>query len=329
MYFPSGDERRWLEQGVLADARRLGVSDSLRGWNWGQPPLRPIYAAPLDASALESSICPTGRDLYLHGLGVMEGAAKGMVEGAVLKSVAARVVQEAKEAIYRRGLSGVDTLERRAAQAFRRVQRLRGSGCDETEVQLWSLRAFELRRVIERIIEAASCGGAHGSESIIAKALPISVGVEIDGRLLGLSSSITADAICWSEMTVSSIVFGGEPEPNRHRIAGLALALEGASGRAVDVGCVVSVRFVEGHVQVHRDYHLIGDEERQLFVERRDEQMRVVESGVDPGLPITCPRECGHFATCHPRVTWLPEPNEKRILANLPDLDAPEIAIGR
>ena len=63
---------------------------------------------------------------------------------------------------------------------------------------------------------------------------------------------------------------------------------------------MVHVRFVGGRVVVERDFHIIGDELRQMFIEERDEKMRVVAEEVDPGLPAACPSSCPHLATCHP-----------------------------
>ncbi len=51
---------------------------------------------------------------------------------------------------------------------------------------------------------------------------------------------------------------------------------------------------------IERDYHLIGDELRQMFVEERDEKLRLAAEELDPGLPAVCPRTCPYLATCHP-----------------------------
>jgi CRISPR-associated protein Csa1 len=78
------------------------------------------------------------------------------------------------------------------------------------------------------------------------------------------------------------------------------VVLESLFEKPVDVGCVVYARFMNGRVVIERDFHLIGDELRQMFIEERDEKARLVAEELDPGLPAACPPTCPCLRTCHP-----------------------------
>jgi hypothetical protein len=80
---------------------------------------------------------------------------------------------------------------------------------------------------------------------------------------------------------------------------------------------VVYARFVHGRVVVERDFHLIGDELRQMFVEERDEKARMASEELDPGLPGVCPRTCPYLRTCHPVEPRRVEGPRSPIPANL------------
>ena len=66
MYFASAEEQRWVQRGLLPEARRQPVAEELRGWSWHQPPLKPVYDRPLGVYEVAGKYCPTGRDLFLR-----------------------------------------------------------------------------------------------------------------------------------------------------------------------------------------------------------------------------------------------------------------------
>jgi CRISPR-associated protein Csa1 len=117
--------------------------------------------------------------------------------------------------------------------------------------------------------------------------------VKLDGRFLGLSEHLAADAISFPDVAVLDLKFGPRETFHRLTTTGYALVLESLFDRPVDVGCVVYSRFMNGRIIVERDFHLIGDELRQMFVEERDEKARLVTEELDPGLPAVCARICG------------------------------------
>ncbi len=147
--------------------------------------------------------------------------------------------------------------------------------------------------------------GQIGGDGLVALALPIDVNVPVPGRYLGLAEPTIADAVSFRDGIVFAIMF--EPPEERHHLVttGLALAAESAFERPFDIGCTVFLRGRGNRVEVRRDFHVIGDEVRQVFIEEQDDRMHMLDAGVDPGLPEQCPPSCPLLVTCRPSLTEL------------------------
>jgi CRISPR-associated protein Csa1 len=306
VYFASAEETRYIQRGLLLEARRNPVLDELRGWSWPEPPLRPIYARLLDVMDVQGDLCPTGRDLYLaEAEGVPRALSSAAAEGSLLKAALASALREAKALIFRYGVDAVDHLERMAEEAFAQLEGdVSAIDADERRRDaLWRLRAFEARRVLERFSDVLATVGPAGADALAALALPIDVDVPMNGRLLGLTTRVMADAVSFRDGMVFAVEF--DPPDERHYLAtaGLALVAESIFERPFDLGCVVYPRVLGNRVEAQRDFHVIGDEVRQIFVEERDDRMHLLDAGVDPGLPAHCPASCPHLLICHPPVT--------------------------
>jgi CRISPR-associated protein Csa1 len=305
VYFATTDEMRYVQRGLLAEARRAGLSEELRGWSWHEPPLRPIYARPLEIADVVGGLCPTGRDLYLYEeRAILHPLARGADDGPLVRAAVASVLAEAKRLIYLHGADAVDELEELAEQAFGQT---RGDGCavdldERCRERLWRMRAFEVRRVLERVTDVLGSVGAVGADALVELALSITVDVPLSGRFLGLAERIVADAVSFRDGIVYSLAF--EPPEERHHLmtAGLALVVESVFERPIDLGCIVYPQVVGRRVEVRRDFHVIGDELRQVFIEERDDRMRIVDDGIDPGLPAECPARCPLLPTCRPKL---------------------------
>ncbi len=309
-----------MQRGLLVEAREHPVLDELRGWSWPRPPLRPIYGRPIALEDVAGGTCPTGRDLYLaEEYGEPRLLPRAVTVGGVFKAVVASVLLETKALIARAGVAALDELERVAEDAHAQVSG-EPPGADEderTRQRLWRMRAFEAQRVLARVAEHALAGGAMGGDALAALAVPVHVDVPLGGRCLGLAERVLADAISFRDGIVYGLAF--EPPDERHRLltAGVALLAECAFERPFDVGCVVYPRVSETRVEVRRDYHVIGDEVRQVFVEERDDRMRLLEMGADPGLPAECPGSCPYLRICRPPLTVMPAPAQGPVSANL------------
>jgi CRISPR-associated protein Csa1 len=124
--------------------------------------------------------------------------------------------------------------------------------------------------------------------------------MKLDGRHLGLSQHLSVDGVSFPNLTVFELKFGQRRDFHRLSTTGYALVIESLFEVPIDVGCVVYVRLADGRVSLERDFHLIDDELRQVFIEERDEKMRLIAVEIDPGLPNQCPSSCPYLRACYP-----------------------------
>ena len=327
MYFASAEEQRWVQRGLLPEARRQPVAEELRGWNWDRSPLKPIYDRPLGVYEIAGKYCPTGRDVFLRRVERAQAAPNtGMLEGRRLHQVVAEVLTEAKRLIYTHGAASIPFLESLAGAVgmYQADDAPPMAEADLLSTKARALRAFELRRIVERVEAVLAHQPYVQADALAMLALPVNVEIKLDGRFLGLSEHLAADAIAFPDVAVLDLKFGPRESFHRLTTAGYALVLESLFEKPIDVGCIVYARFVNGRVVIDRDFHIIGDELRQMFVEERDEKARLVAEEIDPGLPEVCPRTCPYLRTCHGgeqhRVDVLRSPTS----ANLAEAGEPE-----
>lgn len=327
MYFASAEEQRWVQRGLLPELRRQPVAEELRGWNWDRPPLRSIYDRPLGVYEVAGKYCPTGRDVFLRRVQQIQTTPNlGMREGQRLHRVVADVLTEAKRLIYVHGQASVPFLEALSGSVQFGPEGDAGptDDGDLLAAKARAVRAFESRRIVERVEAVLARQPYVQADALAMLALPVGVEVKLDGRFLGLSEHLAADAISFPDVAVLDLKFGPRETFHRLTTTGYALVLESLFDRPVDVGCVVYSRFMNGRIIVERDFHLIGDELRQMFVEERDEKARLVTEELDPGLPAVCPRSCPYLRTCRPADQGRVEPLRSPISANLVEATEPE-----
>ncbi len=318
VYFATAEEQRFVQRGLLPGVRRQRTVEELRGWNWHQPPLKPIYGGePLGMHEVSGKYCPTGRDVFLRRVQAVHAPAnRGMRDGRVLHAEIARLFVAAKRLVYLHGANCVPHLARLAETMDGRDEPAAPDDSLEVAAKVEALRNFEIRRIAERV-EGVLAAQPHAEPDALAiLAMPVHVEIKLDGRYLGMSGHLAADALAFPEMTVLDLKFGPREPFHRLTTTGYALVLESLYEVPVDVGCVVYVRFVNGRVVVERDYHVIGDELRQTFVEERDDKMRSVSEELDPGLPDRCPGTCPYLPTCRPADGAVGAP-DRAVPANL------------
>lgn len=318
MYFLSDEERRLILRRLLPEARAQGVADDLRGWRWDRPPILPIYDAPLTVDEVADSPCDTGRDVYLRRvLGVCAARARQSIERHAFQAVVTDLITGAKRLIYQYGAACLDALEGLRAQPLPVPD-------DGLSHEAWLalghklevLRAFEARRVIERVEATLARYPTAGPDALATLALPVQVGLRLDGKFLGLSSLLHADAVLLAEGIVAQLSVS--PRQERHRLltTGYAMVLESLYERPFDIGFIVYVNVLEGRVVVERDLHIIGDELRQRFLQEREERARLVDEEIDPGLSMECPTVCPFLEHCHPSVERQPKASRRPGVAN-------------
>ncbi|MGC7847233.1 type I-A CRISPR-associated protein Cas4/Csa1 [Desulforudis sp. 1088] len=308
MYFFTDEERKFLVRGLLPKAREQGVADELRGWNWHQPPLAPIYELRLGVSEVASGYCPTARDLYLRRVrGIRPPAGPAMLRGTALHAAMVHVLVNAKRLIYHHGVAKHHII-------VRELQELPGldvepysKGLTPADKERLASEAgvvadFEKARVIARIQECLVKQPYISEDSLVNLAIPVVVEQKLDGSFLGLSSNLSADALSFCEPLILDLKFGEQHKFHRLQTTGYALAMEAIYEFPVNLGCVVYAEIRNGRLVMRKDIHIIDDELRQWFIEARDDRMRMIHEEIDPGLPDECPDKCYCYEVCRLRI---------------------------
>jgi len=302
LFFLSDEERRHVLRKLLPESRRADVHPELRGWSWSEPPLSPVYDVPLGVSEVAGRYCGSARDLYLRRvIGIQAPPNAAMLEGRLLHRAVADQLLRAIRIVYTSPVEGV----------LRALEELRTPPAEgvapatvpeqvraELSRKVAALAEFEYHRIVSRVADVLARQPRVGPSGLVALALPVTVEMPLDGRFLGLSRHLSADAVSIFEPMVVDLKFGQRRDFHRLATAGYALVMESLHEFPINLGCVTYVGVEGGRVTLDRDFHLIDDELRQWFVEARDEAMRLVSEGVDPGLSGECYETCPYWRHC-------------------------------
>ncbi len=305
MYFLSDDERKFFLKKMLPKARKLDIDDDLRGWNWHQPPLEPVYEEKLSVYEVSNGYCASGRDLYMRRvLNQKHKPNYFMISGKAYHQILVNVMENAKKLIYHYGPRDAVKL----TAALRRpldiewpneMSILTEEQKKELAVRGIYLRDYQQGRIAARVDELLTKQPYIGSDSLAHLAVPLVCELKLDGRFLGLSPYLSTDAFVISEPMIMDLKFGAPQKFHRLSTTGYALVMEALYEMPVNLGCIIYGEFKNGKLTVNKDMHLIDDELRQWFIESRDEKMRMISEEIDPGLSQDCKDFCPGFAVCH------------------------------
>lgn len=304
MYFLNEEEKKQLTKGYLPRSRQMEIAEELRGWNWHQPPLGPVYDIKLALYEIANSYCPTNRDLYLRRVDrIRTKANAAMVRGRVFHEVLVRVLVDAKRLIYEKGVGAYQEILTEINMPldldFIRTYRdlLGEEELQELIKKAEILARFEKSRVCARLQEILVKQPYIGVDSLAALSIPVVVEQKLDGTFLGLSANLSADAFTFSEPMVLDLKFGESKKFHHLTTTGYALVMEALYEYAVNLGCIVYAEFKNDRLVVKKDIHIIDDELRQWFIEERDEKMRMVYEEIDPGIK-DCYETCPYILQC-------------------------------
>lgn len=305
MYFVTEHEKQYLVKGLIPKSRSIEIAPELRGWNWNEPPLEPVYDTRLALYEVAGRYCPTARDVYARRvLHASSEPRTAMATGSYYHALLAAVITQAKRLLYQQhGVGGYQ----KALAALKEfpddletdmLRTLDPATAREVRVAGRALWEFESIRIGARVMETLAAYPHLGDDALISLALPVVVEQRLDGSLLGLSSQLSADASMMAEAIVLDLKFGEPRDFHRLTTTGYAMVMESIYEYPVTIGCIVYAKFEHGRWSVQKDFHIIDDELRQRFIEERDEKMRIVSEEMDPGLPDTCPRWCQYYSVC-------------------------------
>lgn len=304
MYFLPEEDKKQLLRYLLPKARELGIAEELRGWNWHQPPLEPVYGARLALYEVAGGYCPTARDVYLRRVRGIKGRPNlAMLQGTVFHAAVAEVLVGAKRALYHYGADDYravcDAIQAQSVTVPEElVRQMTGDQLSETAAKVQLIADFEKARILARLQEVLSKHPYIGADALVNLVVPVVVEQKLDGTFLGLSGSLSTDAFLFPEPMVLDLKFGEPRDFHRLSTTGYALVMEALYEFPVNLGCIVYVEFRGHRLLIKRDLHIISDELRQWFIETRDEKARLVAEEIDPGVG-DCPAMCQYYQVCH------------------------------
>jgi CRISPR-associated protein Csa1 len=305
VYFLTDEERKLLLRNYLPKAREQGVAEELRGWNWFQPPLAPVYDVSLGVYEVANRYCPSSRDVYYRRVIKAKSEANGaMRRGKLYHEVLAEQLVRAKMLIYKNGVGGwgtsVEILPVSVEEILSRYRAdFSAEELPEVRSNVQTIIDFECARINARVQEVLIKQPYIGVDSLVSLAIPVVVEQKLDGTFLGLSPNLSCDAYVLSEPMVVDLKFGEKQNFHRLTTTGYALVMEAINEFPVNLGCLIYVQMKENRLLVKKDIHIIDDELRQWFIEERDEKMRMVYEEIDPGLPERCPELCSYRHQCY------------------------------
>lgn len=287
MYFMSDEEKKQLIKNYLPKSRQTDIAEELRGWNWHQPPLAPVYNLRLALYEVANSYCPTGRDLYLRHIdGIKARPNPPMVRGRILHEVLVQVMVRAKKVIYNNNLENVRQLlaeiSSPPALNLEKPDHISGEDWDDIKRKAEIISHFEVSRIYSRLQDVLVKQPNVGVDSLAALVLPVVVEQKLDGSFLGLSSNLSSDAFTFSEPMILDLKFGAPQKFHRLTTTGYALVMEALHEYPVNLGCLVYVDFKGDRMVIKKDIHIIDDELRQWFIEERDQKMRMIYEEFHP-----------------------------------------------
>jgi CRISPR-associated protein Csa1 len=161
---------------------------------------------------------------------------------------------------------------------------------------LWD---YETNQIVASIDRVRSAQPYIGLDALVNSAIPVVVEQKLDGRNLGLSGYLSADAF-GAEGVVLDIKTGRKHLFHRIATTGYAMVIESIHEYPVDIGCIVYCWLRDGlPPPITYDIHTIDEPLRQEFLEMRDEAMKLIFDQRDPGLPTKCYDDCPYWDECH------------------------------
>lgn len=299
MYFLNEEERLLLYKGIIPQSRAMYIDESLRGWNWQNPPLEPIYDIRLGVFEVANNYCPNNRDLYLRRvLNISATPNFQKIEGAILHEVITLFITRAKRELYSIDMKDIyqDNFLNLSEENINKLLDYRDNVELKEKIRLlWN---YEKQKVIFRLQEVLSRQPYIGIDSLIYQVLPVVVEHKLNGTFLGLSPHLSTDAVNFSEPMIVDIKFGQKKDFHKLSVTGYALVMEAIHSFPVNIGFLVYPVFKGNRILVEKEFVLIDDELRQKFIDIRDEKMRMIYQEDDPGIPDNCYQICPFYKEC-------------------------------
>lgn len=258
-------------------ASEYPVDESLRGWCWDRPPLRPRAFLGLSVYDI-ASYCPTGRDVWLRRVsGVRGEVTDGMLLGRDVHTVISCVISGVRACFSPQ----VDSHDACLGGVIEDCLR----GCREVK---WFGLLKDVAYLTFHVLAAEYMWSRVGVG--FQPFLGWLSEVKVDGSPLGLSPNLRVDAIVSGNVVVDFKV--GKPSDNqRLMLTAYALSAEANLEVPIDYGFLIYVSS-NGSLSVRVEGVYIGPDLRREFIDSRDEVIDMLLSEREPPKAVTCPKTC-------------------------------------
>lgn len=303
VYYLDQDEIRFLTHELLPSIRENPVDQRLRGWNWYNPPLKPYtYDIPLSVWEVAARICPTNRDVWVRRKVLRKSIPTNIyiARGIIVHRVISGVFREAKKNVYlgiyrelRNKLTryGQELIEKEISNMGKYVDL--SSQAEEIREFCLEIINYLVISIENKLMEIRAKYRFLEADSLVSLVFPFTIELAIDGKFLGLSRQLRADASWIFGGLVYDVKTGYRQYWHRIQVAGYALAIESFYERPVDIGGIIYItRSRDGFIRVEKDLFPITDSLRSKFLEYRDELQMMLLKNREPPLPDSCPRTC-------------------------------------
>lgn len=297
---------------VLRELRYLAqedpIEEELRGWNWGQRPVKPpTRYLKLSVSELVGRCCSTLRNLYLRYVrGVEPRPTPTLLLGKYLHEVLRLHTTLSRRIILEGVRSGVEYLSRVQELEYRIFDLLTedkyfSENLDQEYLRrlstygkvLWNYLCLQVAAGLDRV--AAHYGKFIDNDALAAQVLPQVTEYVVDGSRVGLSRILRIDALAHNIILEYKV--GRPEEQHRLALAAYALAIESHLEIPLDYG-IITYLTVNNSIKITVEPVYISSELRREFLELRDEAMEIILHQRDPGPPPTCPEHCPYRYVC-------------------------------
>jgi len=224
------------------------------------------------------------------------------------------IVPEAKKYIYQHGIkSDFDLLNHMAAAGKRTIEEIIDknkkdvmelltiselNASKENMLKLWNYQAIQIVASVDLVLSKFL---KIEPDSLVSKAIPISVEQKIDGSRIGLSKNLSVDAMNVPNTVVIDVKTGKPQEFHSLTVTGYALAYEAEYKIPVNMGCIIYPQFFynKSVPYITKEPFIINNKLRKEFIEERNKKAKIILEQIDPGVPEVCSKACGYYNICH------------------------------
>ncbi len=270
---------------ILRELRKLHlrssqdlVDDSLRGWSWDRPPLRPRAYLGLSVSEV-TSYCPTRRDTWLRRMMKIYPESNDTLKtGLLVHELIHKTIKHVRKYL---------AINDNPWDVYRDVvEEVVGSAEIPESIRSWAVQLVKYI-AIQLVAEASWSSVGDGINPWLSWISE----VRVDGSLLGLSKNLRVDALTGSNIVVD-FKLSKPYENHKLMITAYAMVLEANLEVPVDYGLIIYINGVGSSLNIKVESLCISSYLRKDFIDARDEVIDMVLGEREPPKATSCNPAC-------------------------------------